>query len=569
MKVDFKRIIGSLLIMLLLIAILPQTTLTAKASSGVDAFVTRCYKVALGREPEPAGFNDWTSKLNNGQIVGFVIAREFIFSDEYKSKNKSDDEFVKDLYMMFVDREPEQAGYDYWMSKLSSGVSREEVFAGFSNSTEFINLCVGYGITAGYYSNDYDINQINNVNLFVQRLYKTTLDRIGDPTGQEYWTKGLLEKKLTGSECAANFIKSDELVNKGLSDEEYLTVLYKGIMGRTPDETGWNYWLDALKNKTKTRDQVFEGFSKSAEFSEICNSYGIEVGKYTATDIAKKIIKSEKTYIDSVLDEWIEYDSNGKVIKYICYISDGSIAYSNEFQYDSNGKVIKFIHYKSDGSISYWDEYQYDSNGNEIKFIRYNSNGSISYWQEYQYDSYGNEIKFIHYLSNGSIFYWNEYQYDSNGNEIKSIRYNSDGSISYWDEYQYDSNGNEIKFILYNSDGSISYWDEYQYDSNGNEIKFISYNSDGSVSYWDEYQYDSNGNEIKSIRYNRFGSILFWDEYQYDSNGNEIKSIHYNGDGSISDWYEYQYDSYGNWIKEIYYINNVPHEIKTRTIIYY
>ena len=154
----------------------------------------------------------------------------------------------------------------------------------------------------------------------------------------------------------------------------------------------------------------------------------------TATDIAKKIIKSEKIYIDSVLDEGIEFDSNGKVIKSIWYSSDGSIAYWNEYQYDSNGNEIKFISYNSDGSISDWEEHQYDSNGNKIKYIRYDSDG---------------------YISNGPVFDWKEYQYDSNGNVIKSISYNRDGSISDWGEYQYDSNGNQIKFISYNRDGLV------------------------------------------------------------------------------------------------------------------
>ena len=88
-------------------------------------------------------------------------------------------------------------GYGILKKIEKKGVSGEEVFGGFSNSTEFINLCIGYGITAGYYSNDYDVDRINKVNLFVERLYKTTLGRIGDAEGQAYWVKGLLEKRVS------------------------------------------------------------------------------------------------------------------------------------------------------------------------------------------------------------------------------------------------------------------------------------------------------------------------------------------------------------------------------------
>lgn len=307
MKKVLKRGLSLLLAVLTVMALLPQTTIKVKAADGVDEFVTRCYKVALDREPDPVGFNDWTSKLRNGQIVGFVIAREFIFSKEYLEKNKTDDQYVKDLYMMFVNREPEPDGYAYWMDKLANKVSREEVFAGFSNSKEFIDLCLGYGITAGYYSAGYEVTQINNVNLFVERLYKTTLDRIGDSVGQEYWTKGLLEKRLTGAQCAANFVKSDEFVNKGLSNADYLTVLYKGIMGRTPDETGWKYWLDALNNKSKTRDEVFEGFAKSDEFKGICAAYGIECGDYVATDRGSKNVEIKLYSFTDEVPQLVQY----------------------------------------------------------------------------------------------------------------------------------------------------------------------------------------------------------------------------------------------------------------------
>ena len=45
-----------------------------------------------------------------------------------------------------MNREPDEAGYTAWVGQLDSGVSREEVFNGFSQSTEFGRICANYGI---------------------------------------------------------------------------------------------------------------------------------------------------------------------------------------------------------------------------------------------------------------------------------------------------------------------------------------------------------------------------------------------------------------------------------------
>ena len=45
-------------------------------------------------------------------------------------------------------------------------------------------------------------------------------------------------------------------------------------MDREPEADGLNYWLDSM-SKGMTKDQVFDNFVASKEFTDICNSYGI------------------------------------------------------------------------------------------------------------------------------------------------------------------------------------------------------------------------------------------------------------------------------------------------------
>ena len=112
---------------------------------------------------------------------------------------------------------------------------------------------------------------------FVQRMYEVALDRTADEGGLKSWVGELLSGNKTGAEVAFDFIFSNEFKEKNYCDEHYVMQLYKAFMGREYDEGGLNHWLGMMKSGT-TREAVFNGFSQSNEFKEICESYGLELG---------------------------------------------------------------------------------------------------------------------------------------------------------------------------------------------------------------------------------------------------------------------------------------------------
>lgn len=115
----------------------------------VEAFVSRFYQQCLGRAPDAAGLSGWSEQLLSGRATGAQVASGFIFSAELTSRNVSDTEFLNILYRAFFDRAPDSAGQNGWLSAMRSGTSRQQVLAGFINSSEFRNLCAGYGISPG------------------------------------------------------------------------------------------------------------------------------------------------------------------------------------------------------------------------------------------------------------------------------------------------------------------------------------------------------------------------------------------------------------------------------------
>ena len=115
-------------------------------NEGVTKFVARCYKLCLGRKGDENGLNGWCSQILTGANTPKQAAYGFVFSDEFKSMNLSDDEYVKTLYRVFMDREADPEGLNAWISVLNSGQNREHVFNGFADSPEFQKICASYGL---------------------------------------------------------------------------------------------------------------------------------------------------------------------------------------------------------------------------------------------------------------------------------------------------------------------------------------------------------------------------------------------------------------------------------------
>ncbi len=242
----------------------------------VGDFIERCYEISLGRNADMGGFDYWTRSLTNGEICGVQAAYGFIFSPEYLQKSTSNECFVTDLYLMFFDREPDKTGYSYWVDMLNNNqASRETVFAGFANSIEFNALCNQYGVVSGYYVVGLDINQQSGINSFVARLYKVCLNRLPDQGGQAGWVQKLLSGETTGTDCSYGFVFSPEFVELELSNEDYVSYMYRAFFGREADKEGLTYWVNLLYSGTTSRLDVFNGFAGSIEFDALCLSYGI------------------------------------------------------------------------------------------------------------------------------------------------------------------------------------------------------------------------------------------------------------------------------------------------------
>ena len=101
--------------------------------------VFRLYNAVFGRNPDMAGHQNWTLSLASEALVLDTVVSAFVASREFQATYGAvtDEQFVTLLYNNVLERDPDTAGFTFWMQWLSGGASREEVVTRFAESREF------------------------------------------------------------------------------------------------------------------------------------------------------------------------------------------------------------------------------------------------------------------------------------------------------------------------------------------------------------------------------------------------------------------------------------------------
>jgi hypothetical protein len=104
------------------------------------------YRGFLNRLPDTTGFNSYLALMRAAQCSGpqqvrdlsSQIALGFLRSAEYKSRKRTNAQFVEDLYNGILRRGAVPEEINYWVNFLDSGTySREQELAFFTGSDEF------------------------------------------------------------------------------------------------------------------------------------------------------------------------------------------------------------------------------------------------------------------------------------------------------------------------------------------------------------------------------------------------------------------------------------------------
>ena len=284
----------------------------------IAAFVTRCYSIILGREPDASGMQTWYEQLSSGNKAAAEIIDQFVNSPEFSNKHYSHSESVEILYKAMLGRDSDAAGKANWVSKLDAGQPFAVVINGFCNSKEFTGICASYGIKPGSVnvqlsgkadeealsmlalkakapitrrsetkpnrveiinpSDTIDMNigtavqavYINEEKAkeFIGRCYKEILGRDASQAELENWVGQMVNGTKTPDQIARGFLFSNEFKSKNIGNEDLVKILYRVYMNRDTDPEGMKTWMEKLDGGMELKD-VLDSLAKTSEYKKV------------------------------------------------------------------------------------------------------------------------------------------------------------------------------------------------------------------------------------------------------------------------------------------------------------
>ncbi|HYC36972.1 MAG TPA: Ig-like domain repeat protein [Usitatibacter sp.] len=240
--------------------------------SGERSLVTHYYRAILGRAPDADGKAFWESEAARLQALGvninevwFVMAGYFFNSAEYLAANKTDAQFVGDLYNTFFNRAADAGGLGFWVGKIQSGLPREVVLFSFMFSPEF------RGFTEGIFGNTAARPEVDMVVDFFRGL----LNRLPDTPSFNFWLGEIRAAQCQGAgqvytkvdQISAAFMFNPEYDGRRRSNTQFVTDMYYSFLRRGGDVDGVQFWINELDTGARFRNDVrYFGFLNSAEF---------------------------------------------------------------------------------------------------------------------------------------------------------------------------------------------------------------------------------------------------------------------------------------------------------------
>jgi len=245
------------------------------SSTLVRDFVERCYQKILGRASDESGLLNWCGHVSTGTRDGATLVKSFMDSPEFVNKGYSNAQAVEILYNTMLDRTSDAPGKAHWTSFLNNGMTKDYIINGFAISNEFTGLCKTYLMTPGslVLQNARDKNE--KLTAFVARCYTKALNRPFDVDGLEHWCAAILNKTRTPAKVVYDFFFSKEFIDQKNNNDVFVNRLYQTYFDRAPDPSGYANWM-ALLEADYSREYVNNGFANSEEFAELLKTFGLK-----------------------------------------------------------------------------------------------------------------------------------------------------------------------------------------------------------------------------------------------------------------------------------------------------
>ncbi|MHB1347048.1 MAG: CHRD domain-containing protein [Candidatus Humimicrobiaceae bacterium] len=151
MKKLFIKVFSIAIVMLLAVVfVLPSLAFgdSMDYSKTPSGFVMMYYNSILNREAASSEVDEWVMRLNKSTATGYSVVWDAVFGAENKQmvSSVSNEDFIKWLYMVILIREPDMAGLNAWTMRMQAGQDKEAVLDGILKSDEFVMICKNFNV---------------------------------------------------------------------------------------------------------------------------------------------------------------------------------------------------------------------------------------------------------------------------------------------------------------------------------------------------------------------------------------------------------------------------------------
>jgi CSLREA domain-containing protein len=246
-------------------------------AAGVSFFVRQHYLDFFGREPEVG--EPWSGVLNgctdqfnfdpmnpSAACDRIMVSGSIFGSPEFKDKGI----YVIDFYRVAFDRRPTYLEFVFDLASIT-GVTALEVQAKRSAFANNFVLRGEFGTLAGLTNNNY-VNTLMSHN----GQYNLLSIHTPDPANPDGATKVTLTTAdlinrlnnvtLTRAQVLRAIVQSDEVTQNLESVNAFVASQYYGYLRRSPDTTGFNGWVNHLRNNPTDFRTMIHGFLNSTEY---------------------------------------------------------------------------------------------------------------------------------------------------------------------------------------------------------------------------------------------------------------------------------------------------------------
>lgn len=119
----------------------------------IEQFVRELYENTFQRRQETAGYLYWVAEYRRGGIGCKNLTLNFLRSQENAPvRNNANlneryrSEYIQLAYMVVLNRDADQPGYDYWLKEMNRGYTVANLEDVFVDSPEFRARCQAYGL---------------------------------------------------------------------------------------------------------------------------------------------------------------------------------------------------------------------------------------------------------------------------------------------------------------------------------------------------------------------------------------------------------------------------------------